>query len=182
MKLKNIFKTGLSFGIAITILFILQKLLDNEELTSTEIIKLVVEGISTVIFASFLYGLLMSAFIKSKFVKNTTKISTQPDETILFETPANHFKSIEAVGGKLYLTNQRLIFQSHKLNIQNHQLSINLNDIDNVHRYKTLGMIDNGLSITTNNSTTKNFVVEQPAKWIEMLLDKKLHAAENITA
>jgi len=44
----------------------------------------------------------------------------------------------EAVGGKLFLTNRRLVFKSHKLNIQNHELSIHLIDIANVGRYKKL--------------------------------------------
>ena len=79
---------------------------------------------------------------------------------------------MEGVGGKLYLTNWRLVFQSHKLNIQNHQLSINLMDIQSVGRYKTLGLVNNGLTIVTTN-TTEKFVVEQVNQWIKQLADMK---------
>lgn len=101
-----------------------------------------------------------------------TKIVTGPDENILFETPANHFKGIEGVGGKLYLTNKRLVFKSHKLNIQNHELSIQLTDVKNVDRHKTLGLVNNGLTITTIDDKTEKFVVEQVENWIKYLTEK----------
>lgn len=71
------------------------------------------------------------------------------------------------------MTNKRLIFKSHKLNIQNHQLDINLLEINSVDRYNTLGVIDNGLSINTNQNKTEKFVVEQVDEWITQLKDKK---------
>ncbi len=76
---------------------------------------------------------------------------------------------MEGVGGRLYLTNKRLVFKSHKLNIQNHQLSINLIDVIGFNKYKTLGIINNGLSIQTAQNTTEKFVVEQADEWINKL-------------
>lgn len=111
-------------------------------------------------------------FAKSKFVSQTTKIDIDPDENIMFETPANHFKGIEGVGGRLYLTNRRLIFKSHKLNIQNHQLSIDLSDIKHVDRYKTLGLVNNGLVITIITDKTEKFVVEKVEEWVKLLTEK----------
>lgn len=111
--------------------------------------------------------------VNQKFVSETTKIDTEPDENILFQTPANHFKGAEGVGGKLYLTSKHLIFKSHKLNIQNHQLSINLTDIYHVDRYKTLGLINKGLSIITKQNTTEKFVVEQVNEWQRQLAYRK---------
>lgn len=93
-------------------------------------------------------------------------------ETIVFETGANHFKGVEAVVGKLYLTNKRLVFKSHKLNIQNHELSIHLSDVKNADRYKALGISNNGLVVTTINHTIEKFVVQQPGEWMEHLAEK----------
>lgn len=105
-------------------------------------------------------------------MSQTTKIDIDPDENIMFETPANHFKGIEGVGGRLYLTNRRLIFKSHKLNIQNHQLSIDLSDIKHVDRYKTLGLVNNGLVITIITDKTEKFVVEKVEEWVKLLTEK----------
>lgn len=98
-----------------------------------------------------------------------TEISVEKDETILFEAPANHFKGIEAVGGKLYATNKRLVFQSHKFNFQNHQLSIALTNIASVNKYKVMGVANTGLLITTDENKTEKFVVQQPEEWMKIL-------------
>jgi GRAM domain len=169
MNNKNRFRAGLSFGIAMTVFFIIQNLLTSDNQTSNQIIKSIVVGLIAGAISGVLFGWLMGLFAKSKFVTQTTKIETEQDEHVLFETPANHFKGVEGVGGKLYLTDRRLIFKSHKLNIQAHQLSVNLTDIKHVDRYKTLGVVNNGLSVTTTNNTTEKFVVEQVAEWIKYL-------------
>jgi hypothetical protein len=171
MNKKNRFKAGLRFGIVMTVFFILLNLLTNDNHTFKEILGSVASGIIAGLISGFLFGWIMGLFIKSKFVKETTKIETGHDEKILFQTPANHFKGIEAVGGKLYLTNDRLIFKSHKLNIQNHQLSITLAAINTFERYKILGVVNNGLSIITNHNTTEKFVVEQVEEWVKQLAE-----------
>lgn len=111
-------------------------------------------------------------FANSKFVTQAIKIDTEADENILFETGANHFKGIEGVGGKLYLTNKRLVFKSHKLNIQNQELSIFLSNIEKVGRYKTLGLVNNGLAVTTIDNKIEKFVVQQIDDWINQLAEK----------
>jgi hypothetical protein len=172
MNKRNRFRAGLSFGIAMAVFFILQNLLTNDKQATNQIIKSIASGLVAGAISGVLFGWLMGLFAKSKFVTQTTKIETDPDEHILFETPTNHFKGIEGVGGKLYLTNKRLIFKSHKLNVQNHQLSIQLTDVKNVDRYKTLGLVNNGLSITTIDDKTEKFVVEQVENWIKYLTEK----------
>lgn len=173
MNKRNKFRAGLSFGIGMTVIFILQGLLTNDNQTSKETITSVISGLAGGAISGLLFGWLMGLFSKSKFDKETTTIDTEPDETIIFQTPANHFKGIEGVGGKLYLTNKRLIFKSHKFNIQNHELSTNLTDINSVDRYKTLGVVNNGLLIITNNNTTEKFVVEQADQWLKKLTARK---------
>ena len=169
MNKRNSVRAGLGFGIGMSVFFILQNLLTNDHQTSKEIINAVVSGLVAGLISGFLFGWLIGVFSKSKVVKETTKIELHPNETMLFETPANHFKGMEGVGGNLYLTNKRLVFQSHKLNIQNHQLSINLADIRNADRYKPIEVINNGLSIIKNNDTIEKFVVEQPDQWVKQI-------------
>jgi hypothetical protein len=99
---------------------------------------------------------------------NKIQIEIRKDEIILKEQLANHIKNHESVGGKLFLTNKRLIFKSHKINIQRHIFELDLNKINSCHRYKTIGIIPNGLKITTNNNLTEKFVVNKPNEWITL--------------
>lgn len=46
------------------------------------------------------------------------EIDLRPGETILKEGPANLKRGLEVVGGRLWLTSQRLAFKSHAFNIQ----------------------------------------------------------------
>ena len=167
MDKRNRIKAGLSFGIAMAIFFILKDLLTHDNLTTKNIIISIISALFGSAVSGLLFGWLIGLFANSKFVTQGTKIDIEADETILFETGANHFKGSEGVGGKLYLTNKRLVFKSHKLNVQNHQLSISLSDIEKVDRYKTLGIINNGLVVTITKNTIEKFVVQQPDEWID---------------
>ena len=169
MDKKARFKSGLTFGIFMAFFFILKEIFIEDDLTTKRLFIIVFSAAIGGAIAGFLFGWLTGLFAKSKFVSQTIKIDIEQDENILFETPANHFKTIEGVGGRLYLTNRRLIFKSHKLNFQNHQLSIGLSDIKNVDRYKTLGLINNGLSISTITDKTEKFVVGKVDEWVKLL-------------
>jgi hypothetical protein len=155
-----------------TLFFILQDLLTHDNLTLISIIKIALSGSFGGALAGLLFGLLIGSFANSKFLTKATKIATRPGETILFETVANHFKGAEGVGGKLYLTTKRLVFKSHKFNIQNHELSINLSDVYEVNRYKTAGLVNNGLAVTTTSGAIEKFVVQQPNEWFSLLTEK----------
>lgn len=155
MDKKAKIKLGLFFGAAMAIFFILQDLLTNSNLTTTDVIISIVSGLFGGALSGLLFGWLIGLFANSKRLTKDTKIDTHTGESILFDTGANHFKGAEAVGGKLYLTDKRLVFKSHKFNFQNHELSINLSDIDKVDRIKTLGLVNNGLSVRTINNKTE---------------------------
>jgi len=169
MDKKSRIKAGLRFGIVMTIFFVLQTLITQNHHTTKNIVAAVVIAMFSGALATVLFIWLMGRFVKSKLVTEASHLETTEVEIILFETPANHFKGIEAVGGKLFLTNKRLVFNSHKLNIQNHQLAISLVDIMKVGRYKTLGLVNNGLAVTTAGNTTEKFVVEQLDEWLNQL-------------
>ena len=172
MDKRNKVKSGLYFGIAMTIFFILQDLLTHDNLTTKNIIITIVSGLFGGALAGLLFGWLMGLFTNSKLLIQGTQIDTDANETIVFETRANHFKGAEGVGGKLSLTNKRLVFKSHKFNIQNHELSISLSDVDKVDRYRTLGIVNNGLSVTTTDNAIEKFAVQQPDEWINQLTEK----------
>ena len=165
-------RSGLYFGIAMAVLFILENLLTHDNVTTKKIVITVVAGLLQGAVAGLLFGWLMSRFVKSKLFTHGTQIDMDATEVIVFETGANHFKGAEGVGGKLYLTNKRLVFKSHKYNIQNHELSINVADIAKVDRYKVLGVANNGVAVTTTGDTIEKFAVQKPDEWINQLTNK----------
>jgi hypothetical protein len=169
MTKRNQFRSGLIFGMLMTCTYIISGFITKNHLTSKGIIGIVIASIISGAIGGLLFGWLIGKFSTSKFVSNTTKIIIDPDEQLIFESQANHFKGIEAVGGKLYLTDKKIIFKSHKLNIQNHKLDINLSEITQVNRYKHLGLISNGFSIQTVNNRKEKFVVENIDEWISIL-------------
>jgi len=162
-------KSGLIFGIPMAILLILQSLLTKGNLTTKDYIISISSGVLTGAIFGFLFVWLTGKLGNSKLYNTAAEIDIQQDESMVFQTPASHYKGIEAVGGILYLTNKRLVFKSHKLNIQNHELSIKLSDIKQVSRYKSIGFINNGLIIQTIQQTNDSFIVEKAAEWISHL-------------
>lgn len=79
---------------------------------------------------------------------------------------ANLFKGVESVGGKLYLTESELIHRPHSLNIQTKETTIPVLDIVDVETKNTLGVVPNGLLVTTKNKTTYHFIVSKRKKWL----------------
>ncbi|MFD2915475.1 hypothetical protein [Psychroserpens luteus] len=103
--------------------------------------------------------------------KQDLKINYNQNETEIFSDGANLWKGALAVGGKLILTQERLIFIPHifNLGLGGKDEYLNLSEIDSANRVKTLQLIDNGLKIILSNERVLKFVVNYPAKWIEHL-------------
>ena len=171
MDKKNQTKAGIIFGTVMTAFFFLQTLFTSDNLGAKNILISLIVAVFCGALAGILYAWTVGKFGRSGWIDNQTRITTEPGESILFDTPANHFKGIEGVGGKLYLTNKRLVFKSHKINFQKHQLSINLSDIQKVDRYKPLGIANNGLLIKTADNKIEKFVVEKREAWMEQMCE-----------
>ena len=92
------------------------------------------------------------------------------DESIVHAGPANHFMGMEAVGGKLFLTNHRLRFRAHALNVQRHDTSYPLGDIVSVTPTRTLGLVPNGIRIELADGRREKFVVSARSEWLDALM------------
>ena len=57
------------------------------------------------------------------------KTSLLSNETVVMDSSANLQRGAESVGGRLFLTSQRLIFEPHSLNIQRGVATVPLGDI-----------------------------------------------------
>jgi len=80
-------------------------------------------------------------------------------EEILADKVANLIRGIEAVGGRLKITSRRVIFESHKINLQTMPAEILMSDILEVQKRNTLGLVPNGLLIRTKAGVEYKFVV-----------------------
>jgi hypothetical protein len=91
------------------------------------------------------------------------------DEQLLADVPANLFRGIEGVGGRLRITNRRVVFEAHAFNIQTAPAEIPLEQIAEVRKRLTWKLIPNGLLIRTKDGPEYKFVVWGRRRLIELI-------------
>lgn len=97
------------------------------------------------------------------------KIELAENERVIREGGANVQRRWEAVGGRLFLTNVRLVFSSHSFNVQTGPVEIPLADIREVTPCWTkflgvLPMVPNSLAVSTGQAEHR-FVVHGRSEW-----------------
>jgi hypothetical protein len=97
-------------------------------------------------------------------------------ETIVNEGPANYLKRLEGVGGRLYLTNIRLVFESHSFNIQTGVTTIPLSDMVRVEpgwaKFLGIPVVPSAVKIVTKTKQTHSFVVQRTDEWISAIVSR----------
>jgi len=91
-------------------------------------------------------------------------------EKVVKQGSANLQKNIETVGGKLYLTNQRLIFEAHRINVQSGITEVNIKNVQSTKPCWTrfLGLIPifpNSLAIFTKQGQEYRFALFERHAW-----------------
>ena len=103
-------------------------------------------------------------------VCQVTSFAFSSNENIIRQGAANLQKNIEPVKGKLYLTETKLVFEAHGLNVQGGTTSINLKDIATAEKgwSKLLGIfpvVPNALKITMKDGKVYRFTCYWPSCW-----------------
>lgn len=94
----------------------------------------------------------------------------QEGEELIKKGKANYASNlINKQGGELYLTNQRLIFKAHGLNVGDKMTIINIDDIMTFEKATNMIVIPNGLRIITQDGHKYKFVVYGRKKWVNEL-------------
>ncbi len=98
------------------------------------------------------------------------KTELREREKLIRKRGANLQKGIETVGSKLYLTNQRLVFEAHAINFQRGTTEIELPDIRSSEKCwtKFLGCIPiwpNSLAVHTETGREYRFVTFERDAW-----------------
>jgi hypothetical protein len=89
------------------------------------------------------------------------------DDGVLVTAGANLWRGAEAVGGRLTLSRAGLEFRAHSLHRQPEPLEIPVDDIVEVRRTRTMGIIPNGLAVTTRLGLEVRFVVGDRDRFIK---------------
>ena len=124
--------------------------------------------------AGFAFALATAAFLKVSMTTTHLELDGRAagfdeDEKVLRFGPANHFKGLEGVGGKLFLTNKRLRFRSHKINFRNHDESYLIETIASVEPSLSMGIVPNGLLVHLRDGRRERFVVSGRGDWVSSI-------------
>jgi len=86
-------------------------------------------------------------------------MNPQANESVVIKKAANLFRGIESVGGKLTITNEKLLFEPHKINIQSQPLEIPFQDIERAEKRNSLLVVPNGMKVIDRSGREYKFVV-----------------------
>jgi hypothetical protein len=98
-----------------------------------------------------------------------TRIDLNIEEKIIKDGGATHVIGRRISGGRLILTDKRLIFKSHKNNSKIYLESFYLNRIDKVHTTKTLNILLNGIKFEYEKILTVRFFLNEPESWVNVI-------------
>lgn len=101
-------------------------------------------------------------------------IELRNSESLIKQGSANHWQGWEAVGGRLFLTDQRLIFKSHRLNVQRHETSMELEEVASIKPRNNFLLVPNGVSIFLRNGYEERFVIWSRRDWITKIRQAKI--------
>ena len=121
---------------------------------------------------SILQGILavwLIKFVQCRLHKQTI-IKIMPNDSIINEAGTNLFVGKIAIGGKLALTKEKLIFKPHKFNRQVDSVEIQIAEIKNLRVFKSLGFLTNRLAIFSDTNKY-DFVLEDPNQWKSQVLN-----------
>jgi hypothetical protein len=98
------------------------------------------------------------------------KINLNPEEKLLREGSANLQRGAETVGGRLFMTDQRLFFSSHSLNVQTGTTEIPLSQVRSTRLCWTrflniIPVFPNSLAVVTTGGVEHRFVLFGRKTW-----------------
>ena len=106
------------------------------------------------------------------------KTSLDTNEALLRSGGANLQRGAETVGGWLYLTDRRLIFESHAFNLQTGTTAIFLGEITTVAKCWTrflnkLPLFPNSLAVTTDRGREHRLVLFRRSAWLAAIIQAR---------
>jgi hypothetical protein len=121
-----------------------------------------------------MFGGAMASLNASRWIRDWVRRNTAPSledrETILLDGFANR----HGHGGFLYLTDRRLYFTAHPLNVGSGEWSVARSEIDAAVPERTLGgLIPNGLRLTLTSGEEELLTTWERERWSDALNDDR---------
>ena len=101
------------------------------------------------------------------------EIQLQPNEQIIKKGIANNLHGLIINIGSMILTNKRIYFATKPLNFQQYDLSLPLNDIQDVIIKNHFYIFPYGITIMCNDQTEQQFAVWKRHAWKNAILKQK---------
>ena len=148
--LANAAKTGVPFGIAMGLV--------AGGVGGNALVLGAVQGV--------LFGGAMAGFM-AMHEKRAAKLLVEFEpEGVVHHGPANHMVT-GAIGGWLVLTQRRLVFIPHKLNLRGERQELALDDIGGARPADAL--VPNQIEVVSRGGQRLRFVVRKRREWLDML-------------
>lgn len=108
------------------------------------------------------------------------KTALLPGEILIKDGAANLQRGIETVGGRLYLTNERLVFEPHGFNVQTDVVAIALVGVTGARKCWTkllnlIPLVPNSVAVATAEGREHRFVTWGGQAWIAAIQAQKLN-------
>jgi hypothetical protein len=82
----------------------------------------------------------------------------QPGETVLIETLANIRRKFEYAGGRVRVTDQRVLLEPHAVNFDSRPAEVALADITTVEPFNQFFFIPTGVRLTLQDGSQQHFI------------------------
>ncbi|HIH98144.1 MAG TPA: hypothetical protein HA346_03955 [Thermoplasmata archaeon] len=129
-------------------------------------------GLFSGLFGGLIFGGILT--FMSSILYRQAEVELGEGEEALFKGPADLGRGIKSVGGLLYITDSRLLFSPHPMmQKKEKQLEIPLNDIAEVGKRRTGGIIPSGMFVCTKSGDEYRFAVWERKNLIRLLLEHR---------
>lgn len=115
--------------------------------------------------SGIMFGVAFYLICNSKICKEHAQDKAEREWKSIHSGAVGHIQDNEVVSGKLYLLTDRLIFQTHRPNVQHRKVTIYLKQIKEVRFFNTYEEIPNGLGIYMSDEKTERFIVNERRIW-----------------
>lgn len=107
------------------------------------------------------------------------KLKLELDEIVVKEGGANLMTGMQGEGGKLAVTNRRILFKGQRYDTRDFQFVIEFDKIESIRIHKSWKLLKNELQIAMTDCTTYRFAVDHPVQWLSAI-EGQMASARNI--
>ena len=107
------------------------------------------------------------------------KLKLESEETVVKEGGTNLIPVNKGEGGKLAVTNRRLLFKGQRYDTRDFQFVIEFDKIESIRTHKSWKLLKNELHIAMTDGTTFRFAVDHPVQWLSAI-EGQMSSARNM--